>query len=78
MPVWENSSSFKVMAGCVLGSEQFTGLELENTPPPPRMNKVKAIFHLTMSMHRQLATGKIQRNNYHHWIGVAGIHFIHG
>ena len=25
-----------------------------------------ATFHLTISMHGQRATGKIQRNNYHH------------
>ena len=27
---------------------------------------VKATFHLTISMRRQRATGKIQRNNYQH------------
>ena len=27
---------------------------------------VKATFHLTISMRGQRATGKIQRNNYHH------------
>ena len=27
----------------------------------------KATFHLTISMRAQRATGKIQRNNYHHW-----------
>ena len=27
---------------------------------------VKATFYLTISMRGQLATGKIQRNNYHH------------
>ena len=27
---------------------------------------IKAAFHLTISMHGQCATGKIQRNNYHH------------
>ena len=28
--------------------------------------KLKATFHLTISMRGQRATGKIQRNNYHH------------
>ena len=28
--------------------------------------RVKATFHLTISMRGQRATGKIQRNNYHH------------
>ena len=32
---------------------------------------VKATFHLTISMRGQRATGKIQRNNYHH--GSCGI-----
>ena len=32
---------------------------------------LKATFHLTISMRGQLATGKIQRNNYHH--GVASL-----
>ena len=27
---------------------------------------IKATFHLTISMRGQRATGKIQRNNYHH------------
>ena len=27
---------------------------------------LKATFHLTISMHGQLPTGKIRRNNYHH------------
>ena len=27
---------------------------------------LKATFHLTISMREQSATGKIQRNNYHH------------
>ena len=31
---------------------------------------VKATFHLTISMRGQRATGKIQRNNYHH--GICG------
>ena len=30
------------------------------------MVELKAIFHLTISMHVECATGKIQRNNYHH------------
>ena len=30
------------------------------------MKDLKATFHLTISMLGQLATGKIQRNNYHH------------
>ena len=29
-------------------------------------SRVKATFHLTISMRGQRATGKIQRNNYHH------------
>ena len=28
--------------------------------------RLKATFHLTISMRGQCATGKIQRNNYHH------------
>ena len=28
--------------------------------------RLKATFHLTISMRGQRATGKIQRNNYHH------------
>ena len=28
--------------------------------------RVKATFHLTISMYGQRATGKIQRNDYHH------------
>ena len=37
-------------------------------PPPPLSgrNSLKASFHLTISMRGQRATGKIQRNNYHH------------
>ena len=35
------SPSFKVIACFVWNSEQFTGLEVENTPPPPGMNRVK-------------------------------------
>ena len=30
------------------------------------MHHVKATFHLTISVRGQRATGKIQRNNYHH------------
>ena len=30
------------------------------------MSTVKPTFHLTISMHGQRATGKIQRNNYRH------------
>ena len=32
--------------------------------------KMRATFHLTISMRGQRATGKIQRNNYHH--GICG------
>ena len=39
MPILEKSPSFKVMACFVLGFEQFTGLEVENTPPG--MDRVK-------------------------------------
>ena len=35
------------------------------TSSHPR-KRVKATFHLTISMGGQRATGKIQRNNYHH------------
>ena len=31
-----------------------------------RVCSLKATFHLTISMRRQRATGKIQGNNYHH------------
>ena len=34
--------------------------------PPPGMDRIKATFHLTISMRAEHATGKIQRNNYHH------------
>ena len=30
------------------------------------MTAVKATFHLTISIRGQRATGKIQKNNYHH------------
>ena len=33
---------------------------------PLRHFSLKATFHLTISMRGQRATGKIQRNNYHH------------
>ena len=33
MPIWEKSPSFKVVS--FWSSEQFTGLEVENTPSPP-------------------------------------------
>ena len=35
--------------------------------------RVKATFHLTISMRGQRATGKIQRNNYHHESCGAGL-----
>ena len=35
IPIWEKLPSFKVMACSVWSSEPFTGLEVENTPPPP-------------------------------------------
>ena len=38
-----------------------------------RILSVKATFHLTISMCGQRATGKIQRNNYHH--GSCGLSF---
>ena len=31
-----------------------------------KIKSLKATFHLTISMRGQRATGKIQRNNYHH------------
>ena len=34
IPVWEKLPSFKAMACSVWSSEPFTGLEVENTPPP--------------------------------------------
>ena len=33
---------------------------------PARSRRIKATFHLTISMRGQRTTGKIQRNNYHH------------
>ena len=33
----------------------------------PFYTSFKTAFHLTISMRGQRATGKIQRNNYHHW-----------
>ena len=38
------------------------------TAPDSQCGKslIKATFHLTISMRGQRATGKIQRNNYHH------------
>ena len=32
----------------------------------PTLTLLKATFHLTISLRGQRATGKIQRNNYHH------------
>ena len=34
--------------------------------------RLKATFHLTISMSGERATGKIQRNNYHNITGAAG------
>ena len=33
---------------------------------PNEMRFIKATFHLTISMRGERATGKIQKNNYHH------------
>ena len=45
-----------LQGGCLLNA----GLDYSG------LNLVKATFHLTISMRGQRATGKIQRNNYHH------------
>ena len=45
--------------------------------------RIKATFHLTISMRGQRAAGKIQRNNYHHGscesslTGVLGVFDLH-
>ena len=38
----------------------------DNPPKFVTCTRVKVTFHLTISMRGQPATGKIQRNNYHH------------
>ena len=40
--------------------------EVNKNTVGPATSKLKATFHLTISMRGQRATGKIQRNNYHH------------
>ena len=39
VPSWEKLPSFKVLA--CWSSESFTGLEVENTPPPPPLGAYK-------------------------------------
>ena len=73
--------SFIIITICLTGdpapilynAQKNTGLEGPKpiqTPVPLRPGilnwSIKATFHLTISMRGQCATGKIQRNNYHH------------
>ena len=45
IPIWEKSSSFKLIYCFVLSSEQFTGLEVETPPPPPPgANRVNTLY----------------------------------
>ena len=44
----------------------FSGQQLNNGCCLDTLVRLKATFHLTIFMRGQRATGKIQRNNYHH------------
>ena len=54
-------------AGAVIAkTAAATGVSKNSVRKIVSAGKVKATFHLTISMRGQLATGKIQRNNYHY------------
>ena len=65
---WRSSPEFDIVP-----KKYRTGPKPIQTPVPLRPSagwdpnwSTKATFHLTISMGGQCATGKIQRNNYHH------------
>ena len=76
--VGDSLSKTQVLEVSVIGGHTRTRRAAWLSPPGLRIvfeacisyvsiTDFKATFHLTTSMHGERATGKIQKNNYHHW-----------